>query len=115
MPGKWVIGVLANNLWSVAGDDDEADVNAFLLQYFINYNFQKGWYFTSAPIITANWEASGGNKWIVPFGGGGGTITREGKQLINVCAQVYYNVIHPDTAPYPDWTFRFQVQLLFPK
>ena len=115
MPGKWVIGTLVNNLWSVAGDDDEADVNAFLFQYFINYNFQKGWYFTTAPIITANWEATSGNKWIIPFGAGGGKITRVGRQPINFSAQIYYNAIHPDTTPYPDWTFRFQAQLLFPK
>ena len=115
MPGKWVIGALVNNLWSVGGDDDDPDVNAFLFQYFINYNFQKGWYFTTAPIITANWEATSGNKWLIPFGAGGGKITRIGKQPINFSAQVYYNAVHPDTAPYPDWSLRLQAQLLFPK
>ncbi len=115
MPGKWVIGALVNNLWSVGGDDDDPDVNAFLFQYFINYNFQKGWYFTTAPIITANWEATSGDKWLIPFGAGGGKITRIGKQPINLSAQVYYNAVHPDTAPHPDWSLRLQAQLLFPK
>ncbi|MEZ5827340.1 MAG: hypothetical protein R3D01_02705 [Hyphomicrobiales bacterium] len=31
-------------------------MNAFLFQYFINYNLKHGWYLTSAPIITL-WEA----------------------------------------------------------
>ena len=29
------------------------DVNTLLLQPIINYNFSKGWYFTSVPVITA--------------------------------------------------------------
>ena len=58
MPGKWVVGVLAQNVWSFAGDSDAADVNKFVFQYFINYNLDNGWYLTSTPVITANWEAS---------------------------------------------------------
>ena len=77
--GPWVVGALANNLWSYAGDDDREDVNQFLLQYFINYNLPDGWYISSAPIITANWEADSGNKWTVPFGGGVGKIFRDRK------------------------------------
>lgn len=30
MPGNWVYGVLAQNVWSVAGDSNAADVNKFL-------------------------------------------------------------------------------------
>ena len=79
MPGSWVIGGLVSNVWSVAGDDERADVNFFLAQYFVNYNFPSGWYLTSAPIITANWEADSGEKWTVPFGGGIGKVFRIGK------------------------------------
>jgi len=60
-PGHWVIGALANNVWSVAGPHERAVVNQFLLQYFINYNMKKGWYITLPPIITADWRASSGN------------------------------------------------------
>lgn len=115
MRGPWVIGGLVNNVWSIAGDSDRNEVNAFLFQYFINYNLPDGWYISSAPIMTANWKASSGNKWTVPFGGGVGKVTRIGGQPINVSAQVFYNVVHPDTAPHPDWGLRLQAQLLFPK
>jgi hypothetical protein len=111
--GPWVVGALANNLWSYAGDDDRKDVNQFLLQYFINYNLPKGWYISSAPIITANWKADSGNKWIVPFGGGIGKIFRIGKQPVNAQVQAFYNVEKPDNGP--DWTLRLQLQFLFPK
>jgi hypothetical protein len=111
--GPWVVGALANNLWSYAGDDDRKDVNQFLLQYFINYNLPKGWYISSAPIITANWKADSGNKWTVPFGGGIGKIFRIGKQPVNAQVQAFYNVEKPVNGP--DWTLRLQLQFLFPK
>jgi len=111
--GPWVVGGLANNLWSYAGDDDRNDVNQFLFQYFINYNLPRGWYISSAPIITANWEADSGNQWTVPFGGGVGKIFRIGKQPINAQVQAFYNAIRPDNGPV--WTLRLQLQFLFPK
>src|SRR5260370_231289 len=75
-PGHWTLGVLANNVWSVAGSGSRPDVNQFLMQCFINYNLQKGWFIALSPIITANWEASRGNVWTGPFGGGIGRITK---------------------------------------
>ena len=111
--GPWVVGALASNLWSYAGDDDRENVNQFLLQYFVNYNLPQGWYVSSAPIITANWKADGGDVWTVPFGGGVGKIFRIGKQPMNAQVQAFYNVAKPDNGP--DWTLRLQLQFLFPK
>ena len=114
MPGQWVIGALVSNVWSFAGDDERADINSFLMQYFINYNLPNGgWYVTSAPIITANWEADSGEQWTVPFGGGIGRVFRIGRQPINMQTQVFYNVETPTNGA--RWQWRLQVQLLFPK
>ena len=78
MPGNWVIGSLFSNVWSTGGSGDE-DVNLFTWQYFVNYNLPNGWYLTSSPIITANWEADrGGDTWTFPIGGGFGKIIRLG-------------------------------------
>jgi hypothetical protein len=88
-------------------------VSQLLIQPFLNYNFADGWYLSSAPIITANWEASSGNKWTVPLGGGGGKLFRLGKLPVNTQLQAYYNVERPDLAA--DWQLRFQLQFLFPK
>lgn len=112
--GHWVIGALINNLWDVAGSDTNADVNKMLIQPFINYNFpdKPGRYLTTAPIITANWEADSGDKWTVPIGGGIGQII-PGKMPVNVQASAYYNAEKPDNAGW--WQVRLQVQLLFPK
>jgi len=112
-PGHWTLGVLANNVWSVAGSGSRPDVNQFLTQYFINYNLQKGWFLGMAPIITANWEASRGNVWTVPVGGGIGRITKFGPQPVSLLAQFYGNAVHPANSP--SWTMRLQISFLFPK
>ncbi|MEE9457998.1 MAG: neuromedin U [bacterium] len=117
MPGRWVLGLLVNNVWSVAGDENRGDVNAFLAQPFANYNLPHGWYLSSSPIITANWKAEEDDRWTVPFGAGVGKLHRFGKLPVNLAAHGYYNVVHLESAnvPYADWTLRAQVQLLFPK
>jgi opacity protein-like surface antigen len=111
-PGHWVIGVLANNQWSVGGDPLRPAVNAFLAQPFINYNMAHGWYLTTAPIITANWLATPGQQWTVPLGGGIGRVFKIGDQPVNASVAAYYNVINPAGAP--DWQLRASLALLFP-
>jgi hypothetical protein len=59
--GHWTIGALVNNVCSVAGPSDRTDVNQMTLQYFINYNLEKGWFLSMSPIITANWKAASAN------------------------------------------------------
>lgn len=114
MDGPWVVGALANQQWSFAGWSDD-DVNAMLIQPFINYNLADGWYLSAAPIMTADWSASSGNHWTVPLGGGGGKLWRVGSVglPINTQLQAFYNVEKPDFGP--DWQLRAQVQFLFPK
>lgn len=112
-PGHWTIGALVNNVWSVAGPSDRAAVNQMTLQYFINYNLDKGWYLTSSPIITADWEALTGNKWTVPVGGGVGRILKLGFQPVNISTQVYGNPARPAGAS--PWGMRFQIAFLYPK
>jgi hypothetical protein len=114
-PGKWTLGVLVSNLWSVAGPSSRADVNSMTLQYFINYNLKKGYYLTSAPINSANWNAPSGNVWLVPIGGGIGRIMRLGFQPVNVSVQAYANVKRPNILPSPTWQLKFQIAFLYPK
>jgi hypothetical protein len=112
MPGNWVVGSTFTNVSSVNANPAEK-FNLFTWQYFINYNLPRGWYLTSAPIITANWEASSGNKWTVPFGGGVGRVFRIGKQAMNSNIGAFYNVERPEFGP--NWQIRFQLNFLFPK
>ena len=112
-PPHWTLGVLVNNVWSIAGSGSRPSVNQMLLQYFINYNLKHGWYTTIQPIITANWQASNSNVWTVPFGGGIGRIMKLGFQPVNLQAQFYGNAVYPKGAS--PWSMRLQIAFLFPK
>jgi len=113
MPGNWVVGGMLMNLWSFAGPSDANDVNKLIFQYFINYNLDKGWYLTSTPLITANWEADSDNRWTVPFGGGVGRLVKFGNQPVDFKLQAFSNVEKPENVP--DWSAMFAVKFLFPK
>ena len=100
MKGKWVYGATANNTWSVSN----SDINRFYLQYFVNYNLPNSWYLSSAPIVTADWNADSGNQWVIPFGGTVGKLFRLGKLPINAQAGAFYNAVKPDGGA--EWSTR---------
>jgi hypothetical protein len=108
----WVYGVLANNVWSVSTSGTSPAYSNTLIQPFVNYNFEGGFYLTSAPIMTANWKATG-EKWTVPLGGGIGKIFHLGPLPVNTQLSAYYNVVRPDFGS--NWQIRAQVQFMFPK
>ena len=115
--GPIVAGGLINNIWSFAGEDGR-DVNKMLIQPFLNYNLPNGWYLSSSPIITANWNHPENKGWTVPVGAGVGRVFVVGTQPINASLSAYYNVVKPEVAGQTllgDWTIRAQVQFLFPK
>lgn len=112
-PGKWTLGALVNNVWSFAGQSARPDVNQMLFQYFINYNLNNGYYITWQPTLTANWQATNGNRWVVPLGGGIGRITKIGFQPVNLTLQFYGNALHPPGGS--SWSMRLQISFLFPK
>ena len=109
---KWVYGILVNNLWRIAGSDVSTPINSLFIQYFVNYNLKRGWAISTAPAITANWNAKDGQQWTVPFGIGFSKITMVGKQPFNLSLQYYNNVIRPDAAGQN--LIRFNVVFMFP-
>jgi hypothetical protein len=109
----WVYGVLVNNIWSVSGNKRGGSYSNGLMQPFLNYNFPDGFYLTSAPIATVNWDAESGQKWVVPLGGGVGKIFHLGRLPVNTQLSAYYNVVRPDFGA--NWQIRAQMQLMFPK
>jgi hypothetical protein len=111
--GHWLVGVLITDVASIGGQDNRKSVHQFLMQPFVDYNFSRGWYLASSPIMTADWKASSGNKWTVPVGGGGGKILHLGGQALNAYVQAFDDVVRPHEGG--TWTLRLQVQLLFPK
>ncbi len=112
-PKPWTIGLLGRQLWSFAGDSDRASVNQLLLEPFVNYNLDNGWYLITDMILTANWQVESSNRWTIPLGGGVGKMFAIGSQKMNTKLEAYYNVQKPDGAP--DWTMSWTLQFLFPR
>jgi len=109
MIDKWVAGAVINQINTFG----EACTSKFFINYFINYNLPKAWYLVSAPIVTANWKAEGGQKWLVPVGGGVGKVVKLGGKLpLSMQVQVFYNAIKPDV--FGDWQSRIQFHFMFP-
>lgn len=110
--GPIVTGVLVNNVWSFAGDEDRSDVSLMTINPFFNYNFEGGWYLSTSPNLLANWLAEG-EKWLIPIGGGFGRVFSIGKQPVNMSLRAYWNVVKPEGAA--DWTLQYTFTLLFPE
>jgi hypothetical protein len=103
-----VTGALVSQLWNLEGDD----FSLFTTQPFLNNNLSGGWYLTSSPIITADFERDD-NAWLVPVGAGVGKIIRIGKLPLNLSVSAYYHAEKPKFGA--DWSTRVQLQMLFPK
>lgn len=112
MPGKFVLGGIANQMWRFAGNDTTTAINAFFVQPFVNYNFQKGWSISTSPSITANWAAPTDQQWTVPVGMGVSKIAMIGSQAISISCQYYHNAVRPDASG--EDTVRMVVSFLFP-
>lgn len=86
-----------------------------LIQSFVNYNLQDGWYLTNMPIVTANWMAGSRDRWTVPLGDGLAKVWRVGKVglPVNTRLQGFSNVEKPHGAA--DWALRSHLQFLLPK
>jgi hypothetical protein len=95
MPGPWVIGLLANNVWRIGGDANGHTLNTLTLQPFINYNLAHAWAISTAPLITSDWTAAEGERWTVPIGLGVSKIAHIVEQPFNLQLQYYHNVERP--------------------
>jgi len=104
----WLYGVLVTNVWSL-----ESSASAFLLQPFVAYNFDGGWFLETGPQFTANWEAPDSRRWQIPLGGGVGKITKVGNQPLALRLHFYWNVERPENGP--EALLRFTITFLFPK
>lgn len=112
MPGPWVLGSLFTQLSPLSDSNGQPRTNAFLWQYFLNYNFGQGWAISSAPSITANWDAPKGQQWTVPVGVGISRTLVFNHQPMSLGVTYYKNVKKPDGAP--GTLLRFSVSLIFP-
>lgn len=106
--GHNTIGVLANHIWSIAGDDSRADVSSTFIQPFVSHTTATAMTISLAAETTYDWKA---DQWIVPINLSAAQLTHIGKQPISVGAGLRYYVEKPEGGP--EWGFRLITTFLF--
>lgn len=109
--GPWTVGMLANQIWSVAGDDDRADVSNTFLQPFVAYMTKDAWTFTLNTESNYNWKAE---EWSVPVNAQVTKIVKLGHLPVSLGAGVRYWAVSPESGP-EGVGFRTIVTFLFPE
>ena len=94
--GPWTCGILANHIWSVAGNDDRKDISATYLQPFLAYVTSTKTTFSLNTESTYDWKAE---QWSVPINAQVSQLLKLGDQIVSVGAGVRYWVDSPDTGP----------------
>jgi hypothetical protein len=109
-PTGWTYGALVNHLWSVAGEDDRADINGTFMQPFVSKGLGQGRTLTLNMESTYDWHAT---QWNVPVNLSYTKVTTFGKQRISWGAGARAYLESPDGGA--DWGLRVIVTLLFPE
>lgn len=115
---KFIIGGLMQNWFSVGGDSKREDVSFSWLNIFYFLNFDDGWQIGGTPIITADWNADGGNQWTVPIGLGVYKtqvfdIGKGKKMPIKFGLEFQYMVVRPETVG-QEWNIRVTFAPILP-
>ncbi|MBO9518613.1 MAG: hypothetical protein J7493_11150 [Porphyrobacter sp.] len=106
--GRNTIGLLANHIWSVAGDDSRSDISSTFIQPFVSHTTSTAMTISLASETTYDWKA---DQWTVPIILSGAQLTHIGKQPISVGAGLRYYVEKPENGP--EWGFRLITTFLF--
>jgi hypothetical protein len=109
--GPWTIGILANHLWSYAGDSDRQDISSTFVQPFAAYTWPSAWTVSVQSESTYNWKSE---KWSIPINAVVSKLTRFGKLPVSLQAGIGYWVESPDTGP-EGVRFRLQASFVLPK
>ena len=110
-PGKWTLGALYNQIWSVSGANDRDDVSTLFLQPFANYNLGNGLSIGASMEASANYEAD--ETWTAPLLFSVSKVAPLGKRPVNFSAAAGPTVASPEGGA--SWRFRLSATFLFPR
>lgn len=107
----WTVGILANHIWSVAGDSDRKDINATYLQPFVGFTTRTYTTFLVNSESTYDWKAE---QWSVPVNFMVTQMFKVGHQIMTLQLGVRHWANSPPDGP--DGTgYRIALTFLFPK
>jgi hypothetical protein len=109
--GPWTYGGLTNHIWSYAGEDDRADVNATFIQPFLTYTTKTAVSVTAMTESTYDWDAE---QWTVPLYLMVTKVAKIGGQMISFGGGLSYWAEGPESTP-EGLGGRLVFTLMFPK
>lgn len=111
MRGPWTAGMLANHIWSFAGDDNRQDISNTFVQPFVAYTWPSAWTLSVQSESSYNWKAE---QWSVPVNVALSKLVRIGKLPVSLQGGVGYWAESPDAGP-EGFRFRLQANIVLPK
>ena len=111
LKGPWTVGVLANHVWSFAGDSDRPDINNTFLQPFAAYTWPSAWTASVQTETSYNWETE---DWSVPVNVALSRLVMIGPLPVSLQGGVGYWLQSPDTGP-EGVRFRLQANFVLPR
>lgn len=104
------VGFIANQIWSVAGNEDRADFNQFYTQIFLTHSYKSGATLGITSEITQNWE---GNTTLITLSPNIGAISKLGGQAVQFAIMPLIPIVGPRDQR-PDWGLRAVLAFVFP-
>jgi hypothetical protein len=106
----WTYGIVADQIWSYAGDDERKRVNIALLHPLMTYTWQTGTSVTAESDSSYDWIS---HQWTVPVQFSVAQVVMRGRRPVQLSiGGRYYAERH---AGAPEWGLQFSVTFLFPK
>lgn len=109
--GPWTYGILANHIWSFAGNDSRNDISNTFLQPFLSYTTPDAWTFALNTESTYYWKAK---EWSVPINVTVSKLVTVNRQPISLTAGLRYGATTPRNGP-EGLSARLGLTFLFPK
>jgi hypothetical protein len=109
--GPWTVGILAGQVWSVAGDENRDDISSTTLQPFVSYTTKTHTTLGAYTESAYDWK---GEQWSVPLIVQAAQLFKIGPQILQFAVAGKYWADAPVDGP-DGWGLRVQLTLLFPK
>jgi hypothetical protein len=109
--GPWTVGLLAGHVWSFAGSDSRADVNATTLQPFFSYTTATHTTIGAYTESAYDWKTK---EWQVPLIFQVAQLFKIGPQIMQLALAGKYWADSPADGP-DGWGLRVQLTFLFPR
>lgn len=94
--GPWTLGLLANHIWSITGNDADGDISRTFVQPFLTYTTPRATSFFLNTEATYDWESE---QWLVPINAGVNQLVSLGEQKVQIGGGLRYRADSPEFGP----------------